>query len=108
MACIALLMTVVGRMEAPIFLSLVGWGLLGTAAPVGWGTWLSRVLSDDAEAGGGLQVAVIQLAITAGASVGGLLFDTIGWASTFTISAVLLCGSSFASLIAWRVTAGRS
>jgi len=104
MACIALAMIALGQMKLPVFLLLVGWGFLGTAAPVGWGTWLSRVLPDDAEAGGGLQVAVIQLAITAGASLGGLLFDVVGWQSTFTLSAVLLGGSSLASLAAWRVT----
>ena len=38
-----------------------------------------QVLPDDAEAGGGLMVAVIQLAITVGASVGGLLFDASSW-----------------------------
>ena len=109
MACLALSMVALGDMalgdmEAPVFSALVGWGFLGTAAPVGWGTWLSRVLPDEAEAGGGLQVAVIQLAITAGASVGGLLFDALGWWSTFMLSAVLLCGSSLAAFAAWRVT----
>ncbi|TCU31402.1 MFS transporter [Rhizobium azibense] len=108
MACIALSMIATGDMEVPVFAALVGWGFLGTAAPVGWGTWLSRVLPDDAEAGGGLQVAVIQLAITAGASAGGLLFDAMGWRSTFTLSAILLFGSSLASFVAWRVTRRRS
>jgi predicted MFS family arabinose efflux permease len=104
MAGIALTMIVLGEKQIPVFLSLVGWGFLGTAAPVGWGTWLSRILADDAEAGGGLQVAVIQLAITAGASLGGLLFDAAGWQSTFALSAALLCGSSLAALAAWRAT----
>jgi predicted MFS family arabinose efflux permease len=85
-------------------LLLVGWGLLGTSAPVGWGTWLSRTMADDAEAGGGLQVAVIQLAITAGASLGGLLFDNTGWWTTFLFAAVLLAGSSLLALAAWHST----
>jgi predicted MFS family arabinose efflux permease len=102
MAGIALAMIALGGMRVPVFMSLVDWGFLGTAAPVGWGTWLSRVVADDAEAGGGLQVAVIQLAITAGASLGGLLFDAAGWQSAFALSAVLLCGSSLASFAAWR------
>ncbi len=85
-------------------LLLVGWGLFGTAAPVGWGTWLSRTMADDAEAGGGLQVAVIQLAITAGASLGGLLFDNTGWWTTFLFAAVLLAGSSLLALAAWHST----
>lgn len=54
------------------------WGFCATAAPVGWGTWLARIIGDEAETGGGLQVAVIQLAIMAGAATGGLLFDAIG------------------------------
>jgi predicted MFS family arabinose efflux permease len=49
-----------------------------------------------------LQVAVIQFAITAGASIGGLLFDTLGWWSAFTLSAALLIGSSLASIAAWH------
>ncbi len=35
-------------------------------------------------------VAVIQLAITLGATVGGLLFDTTGYQSVFSASALLL------------------
>lgn len=102
MALLALAMIALGHMRVPVFMALVGWGFLGTAAPVGWGTWVSRILADDAEAGGGLQVAVIQLAITAGASLGGFLFDAAGWQSTFALSAALLCGSSLTALAAWR------
>lgn len=102
MAGLALFMIAFGERDVPVFAALLGWGFFGTAAPVGWGTWLSRYLADDAEAGGGLQVAVIQLAITAGASIGGLLFDTVGWWSTFALSAALLVGSSLASLAAWH------
>ena len=108
MTGIAVSLVAFGSMEAPVAAAMVGWGLLGTAAPVGWGTWLTRVLPDDAEAGGGLQVAVIQLAITAGASIGGLFFDAFGWRSTFTMSALILCGSSLMSLAAWRVTRRRT
>ena len=80
---------------------LVVWGFFGTAAPVGWGTWLSRALRDDAEAGGGLQVAVIQLAITVGAAAGGLMFDAVGWWSTLALAMALLVGSSCAAWAAW-------
>jgi predicted MFS family arabinose efflux permease len=51
------------------------WGLTATPAPVAWGTWLARTLPEDAEAGGGLQVAAIQLAITGGAMAGGVVLD---------------------------------
>ena len=39
---------------------------------------IAHDLADDAEAGGGLMVAVVQLAITAGATLGGLVFDAGG------------------------------
>ncbi len=101
MAGIAVLLIVTGSMPLPVALLLIAWGFFGTAAPVGWGTWLSRVLRDDTEAGGGLQVAVIQLAITVGAAAGGLLFDWTGWWSSFAFAAVLLLGSSLAAVAAW-------
>ena len=66
---------------------LVLWGFFGTAAPGGWGTWLARVVPDEAEAGGGLQVAVIQFAIMIGAAAGGLIFDAVGWWSAFALGA---------------------
>ncbi|MDU0342550.1 MFS transporter [Bosea rubneri] len=97
MAGIAALLIPMAAFQMPVALLLVAWGFFGTAAPVGWGTWLSRVLSDDAEAGGGLQVAVIQLAITVGAASGGLLFDWSGWWNTFALAAILLLGSSLAA-----------
>ena len=90
MAVIAVALIVFGD-SLPVTAGLLGiWGLIGTAAPVGWWTWLARSLTQDAEAGGGLMVAVIQLAITLGAVVGGLLFDMSGYEATFVASAVLL------------------
>jgi predicted MFS family arabinose efflux permease len=80
---------------------LAAWGLIATPAPAGWGTWLTRTLPHDAEAGGGLMVATIQLAITLGASLGGLLFDASGYRSTFAVSAVLLCA---AALLAFKTS----
>lgn len=97
MALLALGLVAAAGSAFPVALLLAAWGFVGTAAPVAWGTWLSRVLSDDAEAGGGLQVAVIQFAITLGAAFGGLLFDHIGWWSSFLLAALLLFGSSLAA-----------
>lgn len=102
MTGLAGVMMALGERPVAVFVALAGWGFLGTAAPVGWGTWLSRTLADDAEAGGGLQVAIIQLAITAGASLGGLFFDAFGWRSTFLMSVLMLCGSAVLALAAWR------
>ncbi len=62
-----------------VLLSL--WGLLATAAPTGWWTWIARTLPEDGD-GGGLMVAVIQLSIALGSTVGGTVFDSLGWHST--------------------------
>jgi predicted MFS family arabinose efflux permease len=89
--------------SVPALATLLGaWGLIGTAAPVGWWTWLSRTLPEDAEAGGGLMVAAIQLAITLGASAGGILFDRSGYQATFAVSAALLCGSALLAVAGSR------
>lgn len=108
MAALAAALITLGSILFATALLLLAWGFFGTAAPVGWGTWLARVMPDDAEAGGGLQVATIQLAITAGAAVGGLLFDAAGWWSAFALAAVLLCGSSLLAIAAWRTTGSLS
>lgn len=90
MAVLALALIAFGSSFAMTAFLLVLWGLLATSAPVGWWTWLSRTLPRDAEAGGGLMVAVVQLAITLGAVVGGLLFDASGYRITFAASALIL------------------
>lgn len=102
MAAIAIGLIALGTMPLPTAALLVGWGLIGTALPVAWWTWLSRTLPDDAEAGGGLMVAVIQLAITLGAAGGGLLFDAAGHRATFLASAILLGGSALLGVLGSR------
>jgi predicted MFS family arabinose efflux permease len=90
MAAIAVTLIVVGT-SVPATTVLLGvWGLIATAAPVGWWLWIARTLPRDAEAGGGLMVAVVQLSIALGSTVGGLLFDSNGYRSTFALSAGLL------------------
>lgn len=66
------------------------WGMLATAAPTGWWTWIARTLPENAEAGGGLMVAVVQLSIALGSTAGGIVFDHLGWLSAFGLSGVLL------------------
>jgi predicted MFS family arabinose efflux permease len=104
MAMIAVALIAFGSSSTITAALLIGWGLFSTAAPVGWGTWLSRTMADDAEAGGGLQVAIIQLAITLGASLGGVLFDGYGWWTTFLLAAGLLVGSFLFAIAAWKLS----
>jgi predicted MFS family arabinose efflux permease len=65
------------------------------------------MLPDDAERGGGLMVAIIQLAITLGATVGGFFYDASGYQSTFGISAAILCASALLAYAAMRAGARR-
>ena len=96
MAGTALALLVAGASPPAIAILLMAWGLVATALPVAWWTWLARTLPDDTDAGGGLMVAVIQLAITLGAAGGGLLFDAGGYRATFVASAVLLTAAAIA------------
>jgi predicted MFS family arabinose efflux permease len=105
MAVIALALIPMGAWMWPVAVLLALWGLLATAAPVGWWSWIAQTMPNDAEAGGGLMVAVIQLAIALGSSVGGLLFDGLGYRSTFVASAVALLFGAFLTLRASRTHA---
>jgi predicted MFS family arabinose efflux permease len=64
---------------------------------------VTRTLPNDAEAGGGLMVAVIQLGITVGATVGGLVLDASGARATFVSSAVILVLAGVTAFAAGRV-----
>ncbi|MBI0423020.1 MFS transporter [Acinetobacter sp. ACIN00229] len=83
-----------------IFMGL--WGFIGTSAPVVWNTWLAQTLHQDAEIGGGLMVAIIQFAITLGATIGGLLYDSHGYSATFYISATILLLGAITAFLTWR------
>ena len=58
------------------------------------------------EAGGGLQVALIQFSITFGAFTGGLLFDASGWWSPFLLGAALLGLSAILAIMTTRNRVG--
>ncbi|TQI80874.1 putative MFS family arabinose efflux permease [Serratia fonticola] len=106
MAAIALLLIVFGHTTTAVIALLGCWGLIATAAPVGWWTWVPRTFPTNAEAGGGLMVAMIQLSIALGSTTGGLLFDHQGYEYTFIASALLLLISS--GLIVMTAKAERS
>ena len=108
MAAIGVALMLFGASPFATALLLGVWGLVGTAAPVGWWTWLARTLPHDAEAGGGLMVAVVQLAIALGATAGGILFDGFGYSASFSASAVVLVAAAGMALLAGRATARES
>ncbi|EKS9886051.1 MFS transporter [Burkholderia pyrrocinia] len=108
MAAIAVALAWCGASTAATAGLLALWGLTGTAAPVGWWTWLARTLPHDAEAGGGLMVAVVQLAIALGATTGGLLYDAHGYRATFATSAALLVFAGVLACAAGRAAVPRA
>lgn len=105
LSVIAVLLILLGAAPIPTAILLVGWGLFTTPIPVAWGTWMTRIIPNDLEAGGGLQVALIQFAITMGAFTGGLLFDRAGWWSPFALGAALLFCSIPLALLAASLAA---
>lgn len=102
LAIIALTLIALGPFAIATALLLILWGLFTTPIPVAWNTWMARMIPNDLEAGGGLQVALIQFAITFGAFSGGLLFDAAGWWSPFALGALLLIGSTLLAVAATR------
>jgi predicted MFS family arabinose efflux permease len=103
MAAIALALIVFGKSLPAAFVLLGFWGLVATAAPVGWWAWLAKSLPTDAEAGGGLMVAAVQLAIAFGSTAGGVLFDKSGYQATFAASAALLVFAAGLAFLTARI-----
>jgi predicted MFS family arabinose efflux permease len=100
-AIAVLLISIPGHLMLTAVL-LVLWGLFGTSAPVGWWTWVARTAPEDAEAGGGLMVAIVQLAIAFGSISGGVMFDMRGYGATFSGSAALLAIAAILTLFTAR------
>ncbi|HCW62862.1 MULTISPECIES: MFS transporter [Sphingobium] len=103
MAVIATTLVEIDGTPLNVGLLLTLWGLLATAAPVGWWTWLSKTMPHEAEAGGGLMVAIIQLAVMLGAIVGGTLFDAWGYRGPFSLAAGLLVVASLLAIVTSRI-----
>jgi len=90
MGIMAILLAVFGHNSVLDGLCIALWGMAFGAIPVGWSTWITRTVPDEAETGGGLLVATIQLAITVGAAAGGWVFDANGARGVFFASSVLI------------------
>lgn len=105
MSVLALLMVLFGHVVL-LDASLVAlWGFAFGLVPVGWSTWLATTVPDEAESAGGLLVASIQLAISAGAAGGGLVFDLNGASGVFLGSGVLLLSAMVIVFARVRVNA---
>ena len=101
MAVIALALIPFGSNVLFVAILLALWGLVATAAPVAWWTWLAKAMPNNAEAGGGLMGAVVQLSSALGSTIGGVLFDVHGYQSTFVASAAVLVLGAFLAFQAY-------
>ncbi len=79
---------------APTAILVAIWGMAFGGVPVAWSTWITRSVPDEAESGGGLLVAAIQVGIATGAAAGGLVFDVSGALGVFTIAALILLAAA--------------
>jgi predicted MFS family arabinose efflux permease len=95
-------LVVFGRVPAVAAVLVALWGLLFGGVQVGWPTWLTRTLPDEAEVGGGLQIAAIQLANTTGAALGGLFFDLTGPIGVFSSSSAITLLAALVAMWAFR------
>jgi predicted MFS family arabinose efflux permease len=94
-------MLLAGHQLWALALLMFAWGALNAAIPVSWFNWLTQGICDEPEAGGGLMVAAIQLAIMLGAGFGGLLLDH------FSIVATMVGGAALMAFGAVAVGSGR-
>lgn len=78
------------------------WGMFFGIVQVGWIDWLTRTIPDEAESAGGVQTGVIQLAITIGASAGGVVIDVSGTSGVFILSAFCAFVAGLAAMFAFR------
>jgi predicted MFS family arabinose efflux permease len=81
------------------------WGCAFSIIPVGWTTWLTRTVPDQAESGGGLFVATNQLAVTLGAAAGGIAIDRSGAVGAVVVGGSVLLLSSPVTALALRARA---
>lgn len=79
------------------------WGAAFAVVPVGWSTWVTRSLSDQAEKAGSIQVAVIQMANTCGAAFGGIALDHFGLLSPIALSGSLMLFTALLVLLKVRI-----
>jgi len=91
MSILAMTLLIFGHLLPATVVLFSLWGLISISVPVGWWSWLAKTLPDNAETGGALMVAVIQLSIGFGSMIGGVLWDGFsGPSGTFILSSILL------------------
>jgi predicted MFS family arabinose efflux permease len=96
-------LVIIGSLPIVASVLVALWGMAFGGVQVGWPTWLTRTIPDEAETGGGIQIAAIQLAITTGAGIGGIFFDLTGVTGVFICSCVITILAAFVTMLAFRI-----
>lgn len=102
MGCTGILLVIFGNIIVVAFLLIALWGMFLGVIQVGWTAWLTRAIPDETESGGGLQIAIIQLAITTGAAIGGVVMNRFDVVAVFLASAVFTLGAALVALAAFK------
>jgi predicted MFS family arabinose efflux permease len=105
MSVLAAALVVFGSIPLVTAVLVALWGLAFSIIPVGWSTWLTRTVPDEAESGGGLFVATTQLAITLGAAAGGIIIDYNGAVGVVVVSGIALLLASVVTALGLRARA---
>jgi predicted MFS family arabinose efflux permease len=90
MSALALALITAGSVPLVAATLIALWGVPYGTVGASWVTWITRVVPDEAETGGGILVAAIQFAIALGAAAGGVAMDMSGARAAFAVSAVAL------------------
>ncbi|MEZ4630476.1 MAG: MFS transporter [Deinococcales bacterium] len=83
-------------------LLIVLWGLVSSAPPLGWSTWLTKTVPDEAESGGSLLFGATQLGVALGSAVGGVAIDRSGPLGAVVVSGLILLLCAFVNFYATR------
>ncbi len=102
MSALAACLVILGSVPLATAALVTLWGLVTAVLPVAWSTWITRTIPDEAESGGGLLVATIQLAISVGAAAGGVVFDASGPLMVFAGSRVILLAAAIVISLGFR------
>lgn len=98
----AVALVVAGHNQIVTALMIALWGFGYAALPVGWSRWITRTAADEPEAAGGLFVASSNLAVTAGVTAGGFIYDASGVEMVFIAAAASLVISIFTATLVSR------
>ncbi|WP_159440727.1 hypothetical protein [Mucilaginibacter sp. OK098] len=102
LGCIVDLIVVFEHKAIVVFCLVALWVLFFGMLQTGWNIWITRVVPDEAESGGGALVAIIQLGIMTGPGAGGYFYDTFGGQVNYLLGSLVAVGAALTSMVAFR------